>query len=305
MKIKAVVLNALLLLACESHGAPGLHEELRKASAVSGLALVESRGAKTVVIPFDGEERFFQTGLSQPLVFSKSGHAVLWWNQAGLSSELLVKTVGGTPILQSRPPVGQLMPSALNETAARLAFVARSTNAVRLTLQWASFDFSRSGVVGEADGPSDWSPDGEALVYERAGQIYIFDVSRGSSVPLVRGHEPTWRPDGAAVAYLTEGSQAALVTREGSSIKWPLDGYHPIHGLHWSPDGRYVVFPEEVPEHIPLIGTYYRLVVCRVSDGGAITVRKFGAGAGDTGNFHWIANYRDFCTDCKSGEPFN
>jgi len=161
------------------------------------------------------------------------------------------------------------------------------------------------GYVDGSDGPCDWSPDGTSLVYEKQGAIYIFQVSTSESKFLTEGHDPTWSPNGNLIAYRREDTTAALISREGVRMSWPVSSFHPVSPLRWSPDGRYVSFAESVPERIPLIGTYYRLVVCRVSDGKVLVARKFGAGAGDTRNFHWIVDYRKFCSHCATGEPFN
>lgn len=300
-----IIVNALFLPACHPRDDPSLRQELRSESAKNGLAIVEALGSSVAVVSFDGNERYFDTGSRQLLVFSNSGRAVLWWNMPNLlpPGEMTIETIDGKKLIQKRQPRSQFFPLALAESAERLAFQGTSKGGA-LQLQWASFDFSQGGLIGYVRGSCDWSPDGSALVYSDEGEIHIFDVSSGTSKPLTKGDDPTWSPDGKLIAHRDYDSHAALITKEGLPIKSPLNAYSPIHPLRWSPDGRYVLFPERVTDRIPLID-HYRLVICRVSDGGSIIFREFGAGTGDTGNFHWIVDYPKFCGSCKPGIPFN
>ena len=71
-------------------------------------------------------------------------------------------------------------------------------------------------------------------------------------------------------------------------------------------NSRYILFSEATAGlRIPFVTAYYQLLICRVSDGECVSIRTFGAGAGDTENFHWITDYRKFCSSCMPGQPFN
>lgn len=308
LMIRAVVSTVLVLLSGCGTNASSLRDELRKESAVSGLALVEGRGDQIVVISFDGAEKYFRTNFRQPFIFGTAGRMVLWWDRVQFLNATwpIIESVDGETVMEVSPPSPEFSPRALNETAGRLAFwglIKRQDSSP--ALRWASIDFSSIGFISQTDDRCDWSPDGNRLVYEKQGTLYIFDVDTGVSKPLIAGHDPTWSTTSKWISYRNLDGHASLVSTDGVIKKWPVGIYEPISPIRWSPEGHFVSFSEAVPVHVPLIGTYYRLVVCRVSDGEAITVRKFGLGTGDTGNFHWIVDYRQFCAACKASQPFN
>jgi hypothetical protein len=95
------------------------------------------------------------------------------------------------------------------------------------------------------------------------------------------------------------------MTVDGLPVPWPVGTHKVLGALRWTPDGNYVSFPEADPHPIPIIGAYYRLIVCRVRDGRTIRARKFGGGVVDVGAFYWIVDYRKFCGTCKAGAGYN
>jgi hypothetical protein len=294
--------------ACQSTKDLEIREDLRKRSASDGVALVTSRGSDIAVIPFDGEERYYHSDSREYRVYGKFGRSVLWMYRTGFFSAVQfgIETIGGEPAQPSRAPTSEFVPIALSESGHRLAYrgvVPRNGRSKGLV--WASYDFSESGLVDEAGGACDWSPDGNALVYERRGEIYIFGVQSGSSRRVTAGHDPTWSPDGKLIAFRGDNDKATLISPEGVRKEWAIAARTANSAVRWSPDGLYVSFAEPVKNSVPLIGTYSRLVVCRIADGQAIGVRDFGAGAGDTGNYFWIVDYRRYCLTCTPGEPFS
>lgn len=302
------VITLLLLTSCNPRSDPGLREALRKEGAVSGLALADSLGPQAAVLAFDGTDRYFRTDSREARVFSSSGRMLMWSFRPDFLSpaEFIIETIAGDQVVRMRQPATEFIPAALNENASRIAFWGTPIGNVGLRgLHWASFDLSKRGFVDETDGHCDWSPDGSALVYEKQGQIYIFEAIGGSSRRLAQGHDPTWSTNGQFIAYRGDDDTALVMTTDGAPLTSPINSHHAVSSIRWSPDCRYVSFAEEVSLHVPLIGTYHRLIVCRISDGKAITVRSFGLEANDYGNFHWIAGYQRFCADCSPGEAFN
>ena len=295
----SVTVFSLCCLAC-AHGTAQLRDELRAASASAGLALAEDLGGNIVVIPFDGPERYFDSEYRFPIgAFGKAGRMVMWWSQRGLldyRGTFAIDSTGDGTITGQTSQAG-FHPIALSEAAGRMAFFT-SEGPGSTVLRWASFDMSAGGVVGWNTGYPDWSPDGNALVYEKEGRVFRFDVTSGLSTVLAAGLYPTWNADGSAVSFVARDGSAALMTPAGASANWPLGGFRPVGPLQWSPDGRFVSFPEKLATLSSFSGTSYQLVVCRVSDGQRFTVRKFGFGMGDYANFHWILRYRDFCLRC-------
>jgi hypothetical protein len=287
-----------------------VREGLRVESSAGGLALMRAR-ASIVVIPFDGPEACFagQYGTEMAGV-GKAGRLIAWDGDPRLGrSDFVVSTVDGKPILRAHESGNEFVAVALSEAGGRFTYLrAGSPGGQAAGLYWTSFDFSQGGFVDTSEGDSpqgDWSPDGNSITYEKGGGVRIFDVPKGSSRALVEGHDPTWGPSGDRISFRAPDGRAALVTTEGAPVDWPVGAYHTLSPIRWSPDGLYVAFSEERPLHIPLVGAYYDLLVCRAADGRAVVVRKFGAGSGDLQGFYWILDYRHFCTGCKRGEPFN
>jgi Tol biopolymer transport system component len=42
-----------------------------------------------------------------------------------------------------------------------------------------------------------WSRDGQKIVYDTMGQVYIYHLDTGMSTPFAPGNNPTWSPDGS------------------------------------------------------------------------------------------------------------
>jgi hypothetical protein len=311
MKLLQKFVGAVLVLSgCTSPQASGLLDELRSESSLGGLALASSRGNNMVIIPFGAKEKYVQTPYPHASVtFGADGRILLWQYARSFyaPAEFAIESIVGDRVAGGRPQASSFLPAALNTTSGRIAFRgAFQDRDSRTGLNWASFDFTRGGFIGEADGGCDWAPEGDGLVYEDRGRIFIFELANASSKFLVQGHDPSGSPNGDRIAYRSLDGLAAVVTIQGAAVSWPIGRHRPLSTIRWSPDARYVSFSEEVPgPHIPLVSAYYQLLVLRVSDGESITMRKFGAGAVDAAAFHWILNYGQFCKQCEEGFEYN
>ena len=213
-------------------------------------------------------------------VFGKSGYVIGWYSP--LNSQLIYESTRNQPRVTVRTPVG-FLPLALNETRNRLAYLSgRNTPKEEVSLYWSSTDLSAPVLVtkhgwGTFGLEADWSPDGQSLVYEVRGQIYLYDTSNSTSKPLVRGRSPSWSPQGRWIAYRSPEDIASLITADGDPQTWPGGARKTGVAIRWSPDGKYIALPEVVQNPVPLIGAYYHLNVCRILDGACLTVKDFGA----------------------------
>ncbi|MFV0277331.1 MAG: amidohydrolase, partial [Parahaliea sp.] len=94
----------------------------------------------------------------------------------------------------------------------------------------------------------DVSPDGQQIVFDLLGDLYLLPMEGGEARSLTRGHawdmQPRFSPDGKRIAFTSD--------RAGGDNIWTLDldsqRYHQVtfedfrllNNPSWSPDGRYI-----------------------------------------------------------------
>jgi len=117
------------------------------------------------------------------------------------------------------------------------------------------------------------SPDGKQIAFAEFGQrqgIYITLVNGGKSLQLTQNNDsyPTWSPDGSQIAFARySGSQEsfyimrALGGSEHRVYTAPVAIWQNCGRLDWSPDGKFLVFPESIDD-----GTRSRLTMLSLSD---------------------------------------
>ena len=303
MKFKTQITGALLILAAHAQTSkPALRLELQNASIAHGLALAASTSWHVTVIPFDRPEmRFDAEGKAPVSAFSREGHMVLWRFFRGLLdsyAEFVIESKSQI-VASGRPSVVPFSPISLSEASSRVSFWHTTRPMDPLRLYWSSFDGHSGGFVDEARGLPDWSPDGQALVYEKEGKIYIFNIPDNSSRTLTAGRDPTWSPNGKWIAFTAPNGRSSLVTADGAPVHWPIAEHAPLSSQQWSPDGNFVSFAEATPPSSRHAEWPVQLIVCRVTDGEQFKVREFDFDANDTQSYRWILDYRDFCKKCS------
>jgi|HubBroStandDraft_6_1064221.scaffolds.fasta_scaffold31944_6 hypothetical protein len=132
-----------------------------------------------------------------------------------------------------------------------------------------------------------WSPDSKQIVYEsRDGNIFLYDLAKGTSTKLTRGTEPTWSPDGDWIAY-RHGDTYYAIRPSGEGQKELFHKTRAVSALYWSPDSRFVTY---VHQDFVAVGTeFYHLLVRRLGDNSEDWVAD-GADAGAGYNYQWVVN---------------
>lgn len=124
----------------------------------------------------------------------------------------------------------------------------------------------------------DVSPDGNTIVFDMLGDIYLLDRTGGEARPIVQGmafdSQPVFSPDGRSVAYLSDHSGAEnlwIMNADGtspqqlsfyddltifSSPEWSPDGVTLTVSRFWEGENAYELFA--FPADAPSLGTSLR-----------------------------------------------
>lgn len=95
----------------------------------------------------------------------------------------------------------------------------------------------------------DVSPDGNSIVFDLLGDIYMIGIAGGQARPVMTGPafdaNPVYSPDGKQLAFISDrsgannlwvanadGSNARQISQDDGAVMWT--------GPSWSPDGRYI-----------------------------------------------------------------
>lgn len=268
----------------------GLQHELERRGADEGLTIADLRYTTPplTLIRFGEYYPVFAHYPHDFLIarFSPSGRAVVGEQMDG---RLRVTDLAGTETASLNGRTFNTLQLALSMDAKRVAFCGvytatdpRKVASPRLPgihlADLQSQKIVRIRAFADEDerwncGEMSFSPDGQQLVYDWKGEIFIYDSLSKLSRLLVRGRLSSWSPDGKWVAYVDDSQRLRMISPSGAPDRLLLEGPKICGGLRWSPDGKYLAFGEDELRP-PYVASH--LVVLRLSDGSAVSVRDSG-----------------------------
>jgi hypothetical protein len=160
-----------------------------------------------------------------------------------------------------------------------------------------------------------FSPDGSRLAVILAGDVWIFDIARGTRIQITSTREaessPVWLQDGSQVAYRSTRGNVAAVYRNATNGTVSEVRVAPVSPTltDWSGDGQFLLghyggTPDVTKGDVflmPLAGNVRLLTVL------ATPADEFGARLSQDGTL--LAYRSDACRECNTSEvyvrPFN
>lgn len=160
---------------------------------------------------------------------------------------------------------GRLLFEAVDGTACLLMCGPNGLSSARDIWTVAPDGTDLVNVTGDPahDGSAQWSPDGSKIVFssDRNGDFDIFTVAPDGTAltQLTSGdgddEHPTWSPNGRRIAFVRGNVRRSydifVMRSDGSSLRRiAAVSYAYAFGLHWSPDGRKLVFTKRRSSNI-------------------------------------------------------
>ncbi|MBX9802278.1 MAG: amidohydrolase family protein [Caulobacteraceae bacterium] len=95
----------------------------------------------------------------------------------------------------------------------------------------------------------DVSPDGQTIVFDMLGDIYVMPVSGGEARAIASGvawdMQPKWSPDGRHIAFTSDragGDNIWIMEADGSNpTQVSKESFRLLNQPEWSPDGQFIV----------------------------------------------------------------
>ena len=220
--------------------------------------LVSSYRDMAVVSLETGERRTLFDSLHTPMArWLPSGH-IAYFHRPGqlfavpFDHERLEITGSAVPVLDGIRQAGMGGQYAISSTG-HLAYIDGGSG-IRGQLTWVTRGGQETALPFDAEsfGVFNLSPDGRyvvAVIYRTNSQLWVFDLERGTSRPLVTdgfSEQPVWSPDGAEIAFVAVGGAEdrnfpiMVVPAGGGASPEVLieDGGYPTS---WSETGRLAI----------------------------------------------------------------
>ena len=171
-------------------------------------------------------------------------------------------TVGRTTQLTREP--GLELDPAISPDGRMVAYSAGGFGQMRIHLRQAtggrSIDLTE-GLAGDHRWPQ-WSPDGNQILFQAAGAIYLVPALGGTPKRLIskppgsgaRGaFSAAWSPDGDQVVYAV-GNAVYYQPVGGGEPRKLIDEFEP-YSFHWSQDGSHIAYVSGNPAYLFGTGT--------------------------------------------------
>lgn len=242
--------------------------ELQQRYESDGLALLRIRSNWIETISGGGNSLTRNPKDDSLPWFSARGDFVAWWirNSVNLvrpcSGSIAVTTRDGRLLWQLpggfRAGRNRIQTLGLSDDGRRVALYAFHVSdpgaphlpeQAELSLQLIDSTDMKIVQIGEPSRDQDvgsisWEPDGNSFVFDRAGKVFIYDLSSHRASAIADGSDPTWFPDGKHIAFRTGEGKAVAIDRATLEVRKMLGGRKVLSPIQWSPDSKYVVATE-------------------------------------------------------------
>jgi Tol biopolymer transport system component len=195
--------------------------------------------------------------------WSPDGKQIAYDQSSGSTTQsriMIVSADGGKPI-----DIGFGSMPTFSADGKRIAFSAAGQG-----VGFMNIDGSDRQPVDRSGWGMQWSPDGKTLAYSKDGNIYLWDVSKKATQPLMAGTAATkydyvywnmgWSRDSQRIAFkgrlrASGQDEGAIISLAQPDLVTVLPGTSHIGaGFSWSDDERYVLVSMHTPAvHGPMI----------------------------------------------------